>query len=74
MKEELWSTSIIEENEVTGKIQEVFYGNTLQRLEEMKTIDEQETRVTPMDSLDVGYGHHLNTTMNLMELVIQINR
>jgi hypothetical protein len=53
-QEELRAARIIGEyEEVTGVIEEVSYGDTLQQLEEMESKDEAENQVIPVESIEM---------------------
>ena len=48
----LWSASIIiEDEEIMGVVEEVFYGSTLQRLEELAKENSQGDQVIPVESV-----------------------
>ena len=54
VEDELLSTSIIKDDEeIVGVVEEVFYGSTLQRLEELAEDNSQGDRAVPVESVDV---------------------
>mgnify|MGYP000695174419 CR=1 FL=1 len=53
MQEKLQAASTINEDEEMGVVRQLFYGSTLQRLEELTDRDEQENRIDPLESVKV---------------------
>ena len=54
VEDKLWSTLIIKEDEeVVGVVEEVLYGSTLQRLEELAEDKSQGNRVIPVESVEM---------------------
>ena len=54
MEDELLSTSIIKDDEeIVGVVEEVFYGSTLQRLEELAEENSQGDQVIPVESVEM---------------------
>ena len=52
MQDELWYASIIKEDgEITGVVEEVFYGSTLQRLQELAEEDSHGDRLVLVESI-----------------------